>query len=220
MSIKHNLEKKMKVDRRDFTLYHKEMVFIGSGGHADEVKAIFGLKKIKCFVEKEYIKTDEYAIEEFDSSKMKAIVVVGDSKLRKKLVSRLPLDTTFFNLIHETAQIYGSNIIIGEGSYIGPNCVLTENIKIGKHALLNRNVQISHNTIIGDYFSAMPSVCLGGDLEIGDNVYMGLGATCKDKLKLWSNIIIGAGANVVKNSITMDNCIYAENPARIIGYIK
>ena len=92
-----------------------------------------------------------------------------------------------------------SNIEIGEGGFIGANSILTTNIKLGKHTLLNRGNHIGHDCIIGDYFSAMPNSVVGGNVHIGDKVYMGSCSNIREKIKITSDVIIGMNAGVVKN---------------------
>jgi len=76
---------------------------------------------------------------------------------------------------------------------------LTTNIKIGKHALLNRGNHVGHDCRIGDYFSAMPNSVIGGNVTIGDNVYMGSCSNIREKIEVCSNVTIGMNSAVVKN---------------------
>ena len=91
------------------------------------------------------------------------------------------------------------NIKIGEGSFIGANSILTTNIKIGKHAILNRGNQIGHDTIIGDYFSAMPGAIISGNVRIYDCVYVGTNSSVKEKISIHSLSTIGMNGCVTKN---------------------
>jgi UDP-3-O-[3-hydroxymyristoyl] glucosamine N-acyltransferase len=93
----------------------------------------------------------------------------------------------------------GSDVTIGEGSFIGAYSILTTNIKIGKHALLNRTNHIGHDTVIGDYFSAMPGAIISGDVTIYDCVYMGTNSSIREKLNIHSLSIIGMNSCVIKN---------------------
>jgi UDP-3-O-[3-hydroxymyristoyl] glucosamine N-acyltransferase len=90
-------------------------------------------------------------------------------------------------------------IEIGEGSFIGAYSILTTNIKIGKHAILNRGNHIGHDSIIGDYFSAMPGAIVSGNVTIYDAVYMGNNSSVREKLSVHSLSTIGMNSAVVKH---------------------
>ena len=94
------------------------------------------------------------------------------------------------------------NVKIGEGSFIGAYSILTTNIKIGNHAILNRGNQIGHDTVIGDYFSAMPGAIVSGNVVIENKVYLGTNSSIKEKVHIFSNIKIGSNAAVIENIIT------------------
>jgi UDP-3-O-[3-hydroxymyristoyl] glucosamine N-acyltransferase len=67
---------------------------------------------------------------------------------------------------------------------------------------LNRGNQIGHDSIIGDYFSAMPGAIISGNVILGENVYMGTNSSIREKIQVCSNVTIGSNATVVKNIIT------------------
>jgi sugar O-acyltransferase (sialic acid O-acetyltransferase NeuD family) len=171
---------------------------VGGGGHAREVMAQMGLN-IPCFVDDHYITKNTLPLSSFDPTEFKLIIAVGSSKDRYDIVNKLPKETQYFTFIHPTALILDSNIEIGEGSFIGAYSILTTNIKIGKHALLNRGNHIGHDTIIGDYFSAMPGAIVSGNVKIYDMVYLGTNSSIKEKTSIHSFTTIGLNSGVVKN---------------------
>ena len=63
----------------------------------------------------------------------------------------------------------------------------------------NRGNHIGHDSKIGDYFSAMPGAIVSGNVSIGDNVYLGTNSSVKEKMKICSNVIVGASSTVVKD---------------------
>jgi sugar O-acyltransferase (sialic acid O-acetyltransferase NeuD family) len=171
---------------------------IGYGGHAREVMAQMGTK-LTCFVDDEYVTEYTKPISEFNPLEYTLMVAIADSTDRFNMIERLPKETKYFTWIHPTAIIMDENIEIGEGSFIGAHSILTTNIKIGNHAILNRGNHIGHDSIIGDYFSAMPGSIVSGNVTIGKNVYMGTNSTIIEKKKIKDKIIIGANTVVVKN---------------------
>jgi len=171
---------------------------VGYGGHAREVMAQMGVK-LTCFVDDKYVSKDTKPLSDFNPNEYALMVAVADSKDRFDIVQRLPKETKYFTWIHPTALIMDKNIEIGEGSFIGAYSIITTNIKIGKHAILNRSNHIGHDSIIGDYFSAMPSSVVSGNVNISNIVYMGNNSSIREKLNITSNVIIGMNCAVVKD---------------------
>ena len=184
---------------------------VGYGGHAREVMIQMG-EKLTCFVDDKYVNEYTKPISEFNPEEYVIMVAVADSKDRFDIVQKLPKETQYFTYIHPTVLILDDNIELGEGSFIGAYSILTTNIKIGKHALLNRGNHIGHDCQIGDYFSAMPNAVVGGNVTIGDKVYMGSCSNIREKINISNNITIGMNAAVVKNLI--DEHIYIGVPAK------
>lgn len=175
-----------------------KLALYGYGGHSREVAAQIG-EEVTFFVDDKYSNGITKPLSSFDPEKYHMMVAVGDSKARFNIVQKLPKETIYFTFIHPTALILDDNIEIGEGSFIGAYSILTTNIKIGKHALLNRGNQIGHDTIIGDYFSAMPGAIVSGNVTIYDCVYMGTNSSIREKLSVHSLCTVGMNSCVVKN---------------------
>lgn len=186
---------------------------IGYGGHAREVMAQMG-QKLPCFVDDKFLTKDTYPLSSFNPSEYSVLVAIGDSSLRKKIVSNLPPQTKYFTFIHPTALVMDKNVKIGKGSFIGAYSLLTTNIKIGDHALLNRGNQIGHDSTIGDFFSAMPGAIVSGNVSIKNKVYMGTNSSIKEKINICSNVTIGLSCGVVKN--ISKKGVYIGTPAKKI----
>lgn len=172
----------------------------GFGGHAKEVAAQIN-HPVTFFVDDDYVQEGTLPISSFIPEIYKLIVAVSDPEEREKIINRLPNETKYFTFIHPTTIIMSKDVLIGEGSFIGANSILTTNIQIGKHAILNRGNQIGHDTIIGDFFSAMPGAIVSGNVSIGDRVYFGTNSTVIEKKKISNDVIIGANGVVVSNLI-------------------
>lgn len=190
-----------------------ELALYGYGGHAREVAAQID-QPITFFVDNKYLTEETKPISEFDPTKYLIMVAVADSKDRFDMVQRLPKETQFFTFIHPTALIFNDNVQVGAGSFIGANSILTTNIKLGKHTILNRGNQIGHDSEIGDYFSAMPSAIVSGNVTIGDCVYMGTNSAIKEKLSIHSLSIIGMNSCVIKH--IKEPGVYVGVPAKKI----
>jgi len=189
-----------------------KLALFGYGGHAREVASQIN-KIVKFFVDDEYVNEHTHPISSFDPTTHSMMVAVADPKERAKIINRLPKETKYFTFIHPTVLIMDKDTIkIGEGSFIGAYSILTTNIKLGDHAILNRGNHIGHDSVIGDYFSAMPGAIVSGNVRLGECVYMGTNSSIKEKIQVSSDVTIGSNSTVVKNIIT--GGIYVGVPAK------
>ena len=189
-----------------------KLALFGYGGHAREVATQIN-KEVLFFVDDEYVNEFTKPISEFNPETHMMMVAVADSQERKRIVEKLPKETTYFTFIHPTALIMDNNVEIGNGSFIGAYSIITTNVKIGQHSILNRGNQIGHDTIIGDYFSAMPGAVVSGNVILGEQVYIGTNSSIKEKIQVYSNVTVGSNAAVVKNIMTAGT--YVGVPAKI-----
>ncbi len=134
----------------------------------------------------------------------KIIIAVSNSELRAKLFNffkskkcKLP------SFIHHSCFVSKTSHI-SEGAILCPFVTITANATIGVGFQANIYSYVAHDCVIGDYVTFAPSVKCNGNVDIGDNVYIGTGAIIKQgknnrPLKIGKNAIIAAGAVVTKN---------------------
>lgn len=112
---------------------------------------------------------------------------------------------------------YGTNIEIGEGSYVNFNCNFVDDSKIivGKHVLIGPAVTITTvgHPIHPDYRSYM----YGDPVTIEDNCWIGAGAIICPGVTIGQNSVIGAGSVVVKDIPA--NVVAVGNPCRVLRAI-
>jgi len=179
---------------------YKRLALYGAGGHASEV--IAQLKSMnysisRIFVDEQYVTEAFSPISDFNPEEYLMMIPVSNSQAREKMVNKLPKETEFFSFIHPTALLMDKNTIkLGVGSFIGAYSILTTDILVGDHAILNRGVHLGHGCRIGDYFSAMPSSVVSGDVKIGNKVYLGTNASVKEKITICDDVTIGMNSPV------------------------
>jgi sugar O-acyltransferase (sialic acid O-acetyltransferase NeuD family) len=191
---------------------------IGAGGFgrevywslsdADRESAVF-------FVNDEWWKPDlinTLPLSQFNPHAYEVVVAIADCKTRESIVNSLPSNTKFFTHIHQSAQIHGNDVEIGEGSIICASTIITTNVKIGKHAQLNLITTIGHDCVIGDYFTTAPGVQISGNENIGNRVYFGTRSCIKQKLSVCDDVTVGMNAGVTKK--IEEPGVYVGTPAR------
>lgn len=193
---------------------------IGAGGFGREVYwslPIDERKNAVFFVEDNYYDGNNeivFPLSKLNVDEYEVIVAVADSKVRERIVNKLPKNVKFFTHIHHTALIQGNDVEIGEGSIICAGSIITCNVKIGKHAHINLITTIGHDCVIGDFFTTAPGVQISGNETIGDRVYFGTRSCVKQKIKICDDVIIGMNAGVVKN--IDESGTYVGTPAKKI----
>lgn len=193
-----------------------EPVLIGAGGFSREIKAEVKLQfgaELKMFVDEQYWEEGLYKISEFDSKTQTALIAVGNPADKKKLLSKLPKDTNFWNYISPRA--YVNELKMGQGNFICAGTIITANVTIGSHVHLNLHTTVGHDAIIGDFVTTAPNVNISGNVTIKDGVYLGTASCVREKLTICENVILGMNASVVKD-IT-ESGTYVGIPAKKIN---
>lgn len=103
---------------------------------------------------------------------------------------------------------YGKNIMLCEGSIVGPG------VTIGDHLVCRLGSIISHEVTIEDYVYIGPGATICGEAHLKTGCYIGAGVTILPDMVIGRNSIVGAGA--VVNKSLPDNVTAVGVPARII----
>lgn len=151
-------------------------------------------------------------------SEISVTIAIGTPSIKRRIIDRISNPNVLFpTLIHPTVLIGDKNYVkIGQGCIICAENIITTNIEIGDFVILNLACTTGHDTKIGSYSAFMPSINISGEVNIGENVYVGTGAKIINQLEIGENTIIGAGAVVAKSLPA--NCTAVGIPAKVIKY--
>lgn len=148
-----------------------------------------------------------------DYNNSEIIMAIGNADYRKKILSELPSNVRFGNIIHPSSFISPS-ASIGSNVIISHNCVVSSKVILGSHSILNFNTCIGHETEIADFFTSAPGAKISGNCKIGESVYFGTNACIVQGKSVSSNVKIGIGT-VVLNDIKKPGT-YLFNPSKKI----
>ncbi|MGX6591140.1 acetyltransferase [Cetobacterium ceti] len=194
----------------------KEIIIIGSGGHAKVIIDILERSNKKIYgildddLNKKDLKVLGYSIlgTTKDIEKYKQnysfIIGIGNNAIRKKIAIENK-DLNYEQAIDPSA-IISKNIKIGTGTVIMPGAIINIDSKIGNHCIINTGAIIEHDNIIEDYVHISPGVSLGGTVKIGETTHVGIGSTVINNINVGKKNIIGGGTVVIR-SINDNNFI-------------
>jgi sugar O-acyltransferase (sialic acid O-acetyltransferase NeuD family) len=142
------------------------------------------------------------------------IIAVGDNGTRRGLARRVDqIGLDLINAIHPSATL-AYNATIGRNVVIAAGVVVCANCQIGDSVILNTGCIIDHQTMIGEGSHICPGVRIAGRVKVEPGVFVGIGATVIPKTTLGCESIIGAGAVVIDDVVSMATVVGV--PARPI----
>ena len=174
---------------------------IGKGGFAREV-ALY-LKSVG----EQSVMAEYEQINNFNNTSP-TLIAIGHPADREFLFEKYKcnyVSAYFSNPITSDAEV---------GTIICPGTYITDNVSIGKFVIINLNCTVGHDSVIGDFTTIAPGSHISGNVKIGKFCELGSGCVIREGISICDNVIIGAGAVVVKN-ITEPGT-YAGVPAKKI----
>ncbi|MGL5621002.1 acetyltransferase [Cetobacterium sp.] len=187
----------------------KKVIVIGSGGHAKVVidiilqrnKILNDNLKIIGILDDKYNKDKKIEIFEifvigkiekiFELSEdVYYIIAIGNNSVRRKIVEKCS-NKNFITLIHPKA-IIGEKVNIEDGTVVMAGVIINSYAKIGKHCILNTGSIIEHDTTIENYVHISPNATLCGGITVGEETWIGAGATIIQEKKNWKESYCGS----------------------------
>lgn len=124
---------------------------------------------------------------------------IGTGRVRKKVVDKIVHKKRNFLTLIDPSVIFLNDCHIEDGAIICANNVISINTKIGVNSIINLSCTVGHDTVIGDYCTINPGANISGCVNVGNCCDLGTGSKIIQGLKIVDNIVVGAGAVVVKS---------------------
>ncbi len=139
-----------------------------------------------------------------DAASHEAVLAVGSGSLRRKLADKCGAAGVSLGSVVASNAMVLSNVEMGEGAVLCPFSMVTSDTKIGTLFQANIYAYVAHDCIVGDLVTLAPGAKVNGNVEIGDEVYIGTGAVLRpgqpgNRLKIGNGAVIGMGAVVTKD---------------------
>ncbi|WP_420561181.1 acetyltransferase [Tepidicaulis sp.] len=184
------------------------VIVIGAGGHAKVAAAALearGTEIIGFFDKNPALKGQlilgrEIRLQEEVEPVLadyEAILAIGENRVRQHLADEMK-PAGWHSAIHPTAWVHES-ARIGKGVLICAGAIVQPDAEIGDHAIINTGAIVEHDCKVGAFAHLAPSSCLGGDVQVEEGCFLGLGAKVIPGTRLGAWSIVGAGAAVIRN---------------------
>ena len=144
------------------------------------------------------------------------IIGVGFNYLRKKIykdIKKIDRNFKFQKIISKNA-IINSNVKINDGTFISSGVVINTGTNIGEHCIINTSSSIDHDNIFENFSSTGPGVITGGNVNVGEMSFIGMGSVVKNNIIISNDTVVGANSFINKNCSS--NYVYFGNPAKKI----
>ncbi len=219
-----------KNPRADYFKLHN-LLSSKEGYRRKEFKSSIGdgckISKLSSISDNNVIIGNNVTIEEFvvirentvigDNSIIRSGVIIGGEGFEYKRT-----DGIIMNVNHCGGVIIGNNVEIQYNSCIDKALYTWDNTIIGDYSKLDNLVHIEHGVKIGNRCLIASRSTFGGRTVLGDDSWVGLGATISNGLILGNNVSISLGSVVTKNLNDMDKVSgnFAINHEKFIKFIK
>lgn len=138
---------------------------------------------------------------------------IGNNDQRKSFFEKFKNIIIVENLKH-SESIIEKKVKLGSSNQIYANVYINSYVEIGDNNIINTSSIIEHETIIGSHNHISIGAKICGRVKIGSCCTIGAASIVIDKISICDNVIVGAGAVVVKDIVEAGT--YIGNPARKI----
>ena len=139
----------------------------------------------------------------------KFIIAIGANHVRKRIAAEL--NVQWHTAVHPNAVVSPS-AVIGEGTVVMAGAVVQAEAVVGDHCILNTGCIVEHENRISSYAHLSPRSALGGNVSIGEESHIGIGACVRNNISICGGCTVGAGAAVVSD--LNEPGVYVGVPAR------
>ena len=205
-------------------------IIVGANNYANELRREIEMEtsmKIDAFATYRDYKTidciEDLKIDVFEDlaviypqKKINVIIAIGYSQ-KNKIREKVFFDCKKFGYnilqyISPKANVYTTHL--GEGTIVRAGAHVGVNVVLGNGCIVNCAAVLTHDIKAGKFNFFGARCCFGGGSDIGDYCFFGLNSTIKNRLHIADFTLIGAGANVIRD--TELGGTYVGNPARML----
>lgn len=146
------------------------------------------------------------------------IIAIGDNWTRKKMRDKIITLTKkfkFISAIHPFSYLY-EGIIIPVGVVVMAGVIVNTDAKIGDFCILNTKASLGHDSEMKSFSSLAPGVTTGGNVVLGVESAVCIGATIVNNISIGDYCVIGASSLVIDDF--KNNSLVYGTPARLVRH--
>lgn len=185
---------------------NKPVIIIGAGGHARVIadilhcsnRQLLGVLDDSDDQSHNFLKLGKISEAAKWANQAEFIIGIGSNTLRLNIASLLQEKVLFTTAVHPSATV-ADDVELGEGTVVMAGVVINTGTVLGKHCIVNTSCSVDHDCIIGNFVHLSPGVHVAGHVRIGDQTWLGIGATVVNSVSICNDCIIGAGGGVIKH---------------------
>lgn len=129
------------------------------------------------------------------------IIAIGDNFTRRMMKDKIlshNKDFNFISAVHPFSCLY-HNVSIPKGTVIMAGVIINNDAEIGEFCILNTKSSLGHDSIMKPFSSLAPGVTTGGNVSIGIESAICIGATITQNIIIGDYCVIGASSLVIRN---------------------
>jgi sugar O-acyltransferase (sialic acid O-acetyltransferase NeuD family) len=142
---------------------------------------------------------------------------IGRNSIRRAISQRLETAGFYPATLIDPSAVVAESAMIAGGCYIAPLAFVGPQARLGKHVMVNVGVSIGHHSLTGDYTQFCPGARISGDVQIGDEAFIGSGAVVAPGVKLGARAVLSASS--FANRDIADGAVGVGVPAKILAAI-
>lgn len=126
-------------------------------------------------------------------------VAIGDARARRRITEQwLAAGHRPATVIHPGA-IVSPHARLGAGTCVLAGAVIQAGAVVGSSSIINTLASADHDCEVGDYAHLAPRSALAGQVRVGPECWIGLGAVVREGITIGARTLVGAGAVVVRD---------------------
>lgn len=209
----------------------KEVVILGSGGHAKVVIEILrehaDVQLIGCLAPEPGgrpvcgvpVIGDDSALPRLrDAGVAHAFVALGDNHLRSRMINYvISHGLKLINAISLHAVVSPS-VTVGAGVAVMAGAIINAEAALADGVIVNTGATIDHDCVLGPMSHVAPGSNLAGCVRIGEGAFLGTGCRVIPGVRIGDWSIVGAGATVLTD--IPDHVVCVGIPARVVKKVS
>lgn len=188
----------------------KRLLIVGAGGHARVVldMAVAQGWDVQGFIDNEkpahtmlnghaVCGSDTFLFDHLGTAAV--IVAIGHQATRRKISLAVKAAGGKLATVIHPSCIISPTARIGAGSVVIAGSIVNVNSVIGEFCILNTACSIDHDCKLADGVQVCPGAHLAGNVQCGEDVFIGTGAAIIPKIRIGDRAVIGAGTVVIRD---------------------